>query len=177
METLEAIYTRRSIRQFKKESVSQENIDRLIRAGMQAPSARNTQAWQFIVIDDRRILNGVMDFHPFAAMLSEAPLAVAVCGDKRGEAQEGYLAVNCAAATQNILLAAHTLELGAVWIGIYPRKNRIQQLSELLQLPDFILPVSLVALGYPAEYKQAIDRFDRAKVHFNKWGGGNEMLK
>ncbi|HID38189.1 MAG TPA: nitroreductase family protein [Calditrichaeota bacterium] len=177
METLEAIYTRRSIRRFKNDPVSEENLQHLLRAGMQAPSARNTQAWQFIVINERVILNEINDFHPFASMLSEAPLAIAVCGDKRAEAHEGYLAVNCAAATQNILLAAHALELGAVWIGIYPRENRIQRLSELLQLPDFILPVSLVALGYPAEDKQAIDRYDQAKVHLNRWKDGKEGLE
>ena len=170
METLEAIYTRRSIRQFKSESVSPEHLRQLLRAGMQAPSARNTQAWQFIVIDDKQILNAIMDFHPFAAMLAEAPLAIAVCGDKRTETHEGYLAVNCAAATQNILLAAHDLQLGAVWIGIYPRENRIRSLSKLLDLPDYILPVALVAVGHPAESKQPVDRFDPQKVHQNKWG-------
>ena len=171
MDALETIFTRRSIRRFKKEPVSEGVIEQLLRAGMQAPSARNTQAWQFIVLNERSLLHAIADFHPFASMLNEAPSAIAICGDKRDEPHEGYLAVNCAAATQNILLAAHALGLGAVWIGIYPRENRIQKLSALLHLPDFILPISLVAIGYPAEQKSPADRFDVSKVHYNTWGG------
>ncbi|HGY54528.1 MAG TPA: nitroreductase family protein [Caldithrix abyssi] len=171
MDALETIFTRRSIRRFKKEPVSEEVIEQLLRAGMQAPSARNTQAWQFIVLNERSLLHAIADFHPFASMLNEAPSAIAICGDKRDEPHEGYLAVNCAAATQNILLAAHALGLGAVWIGIYPRENRIQKLSALLHLPDFILPISLVAFGHPAEQKSPADRFDVSKVHYNTWGG------
>ena len=171
METLEAIYTRRSIRHFTGDAVSDEDLKHLLRAGMQAPSARNTQSWQFIVINQRGLLEAINRFHPFATMLSEAALAITVCGDKRAETHEGYLALNCAAATQNILLAAHTLGLGAVWIGIYPRENRIKEISKLLNLPDFVLPVSVVAVGQPAEEKLPVDRYDGHKVHLNRWQG------
>lgn len=127
MEALEAIYTRRSIRQFTDQPVEAEKIESLLRAAMQAPSAHNKQPWHFLIINDRSLLNQIADFHPYAKMLYKAPLALAVCGDLGKESNDRYLALNCAAATQNILLAAHGLNLGAVWIAVYPREERIKR--------------------------------------------------
>ncbi len=100
-------------------------------------------------------------------MLLHAPAAIAVCGDLRIESSEGYNAVNCSAATQNILLAAHDMGIGAVWLGIYPRENRIEGLKKVLKLPRHILPISLIALGYPDVRKPPVDRFLKDRVHFN----------
>ncbi len=169
MDTFEAIISRRSIRHFSDESIDQEMIRKLLIAAMQAPSARNTQSWSFIVIDDRNILKGIAKFHPYADMLREAPLAIAVCGDFQLEESVDYLALNCAAATENILLAAHSFGLGAVWLGIYPRIERVENLRELLNLPDDIMPISLVAIGHPTEQKSKINRFDPNKIRYNQW--------
>ena len=169
MDTIEAIMTRRSIRQYIDRSVDQVHVEKILQAAMQAPSARNTQAWQFIIINQREILNRIADFHPYAEMLPKAPLAIAVCADLEQEKSIEYCALNCAAATENILLAAWELGLGSVWLGIYPREKRMRDLSRLLNLPQKIIPISLIAVGYPAEKKPQVDRFSQDKVHLNRW--------
>ncbi|MBD3225287.1 MAG: nitroreductase family protein [Caldithrix sp.] len=169
METLEAIRTRRSIRQYTDRPVPQEAVQNLLQAAMQAPSARNYQPWHFIVINDRQMLDTIAREHPYADMLQQAPLAIVLCGDLTLEKESGYLAVNNAAATQNILLAAHDLGLGAVWIGVYPRESRIAMVSKILHLPEHILPIALVAVGYAAESKSAVNRFKPERVRYNRW--------
>jgi nitroreductase len=169
MDTFEAILSRRSIRQFTDESVGEEIQKKLLRAAMQAPTARNSQAWQFVVIDDKNILCGISNFHPYADMLKHAPLAITICGDFQLEESIDYLALNCAAATENILLAAHSLGLGAVWLAIYPRKKRIKDLRDLLNLPDYIIPISLVAIGHSKIVKESDDRYKSVKIHYNRW--------
>jgi len=120
MDALETIFSRRSIRQFTNEPISDELIELLLRAGMNAPSAANRQPWRFVIINDRETLNQITTFHHYSLMLHQAPIAILVCGDSERAYERGYLALDCSAATQNILLAAHSLGLGAVWLGIYP---------------------------------------------------------
>lgn len=167
MELMEAILTRRSIRRFRAESISEETITELLRAAMSAPSATNKQPWHFIIISERNQLDLVPKFHPYSSMLEQARAAIAVCGDV--VEQPNYWVQDCSAATQNILLAAHAKGLGAVWLGIYPRETRIKGLQQMLNLPDHIIPLSLVALGYPNEKKSPSDRYDQSKVHINYW--------
>jgi len=169
MEVYESIMTRRSIRQFTEKTVSIQVYNKLLQAAMQAPSAHNAQPWHFVVIDNREIMKEIARFHRYASMLNHAPLAITVCGDLNIEKSVEYLALNCAAATQNILLVAHGLELGAVWLGIYPRPERMAELSNLLELPESIVPISLLAIGYPAEEKRAENRFREDRVHKNLW--------
>jgi nitroreductase len=169
MEAIECILTRRSIRKYKKEKIPADLIRELLTAAMSAPSARNEQPWHFIVIDERKILDEIPKFHPYAQMLKEAPLAILIAGDKKLTSHEGYLIQDCSAATQNLLLACHAQGLGAVWIGIYPREERIKGIKNLLSLPEDILPVSLVAIGYPAEKKEAENRYKPERVHHNRW--------
>lgn len=169
METLQAILTRRSIRKFINKEIAEEYVIKLLEAAMYAPSARNTQPWHFIVISDRKLLDQIPHLHPYADMCYEAPLAIMVCGDLNLEKMEGYIAINCAAATQNILLAAHDLGLGAVWLGVYPRKERMEALSKFFNIPQNIIPVSLIAIGYPAESKTKPERFKPERIHYNKW--------
>ena len=169
METIEAIHTRRSIRQYQDKAVSQELVTEILKAAMAAPSARNQQPWEFIVITDADLRSKVPSVCPFAQMIVDAPLAILVCGDLKNETAQGYWVIDCAAATQNLLLAAHTLGLGAVWTGVYPREERIDGLTELLDLPEHILPHSLVVIGYPAELLPQQDRFKPDRVHHNGW--------
>jgi nitroreductase len=169
MDTFEAILTRRSIRQYKDQIVDEETQKKLLQAAMQAPSARNTQAWQFVIINDRQTLLDISNIHPYADMLKQAPLAIAVCGDFQLEENVDYLALNCAAVTENILLAAHSFGLGAVWLAIHPRKKRIKDLREILDLPDDIIPISLVAVGHKKDSKGLVDRFNPEKIHYNRW--------
>jgi nitroreductase len=169
MDTIEAIMTRRSIRRFTADPVNDQIRKKLLESAMQAPSANNLQPWQFVLIDERDLLNKITRFHPYASMLNHAPLAITVCGDLGIEKNTGYLALNCAAATENILLAAHSIGLGAVWLGIFPREERMSKLKDLLKLPDPIIPVSLVAIGYPAEEKRVENRFRQDWIHINGW--------
>ncbi|MEI7810788.1 MAG: nitroreductase family protein [Ignavibacteria bacterium] len=169
MEALEAILTRRSIRQFTEEMISEELIHKLLEAAMSAPSARNYQPWHFVIVSQRTSLNAIAAFHPYAGMLKLAPLGILICGDKQTETYSEYIALDCSAATENMLLAAHALGLGAVWLGIYPVKDRIENFVKLLNIPSGIIPVSFVAIGHPAETKYREIRFDLSKVHQEIW--------
>lgn len=169
METLKAIFTRRSIRKYSGEPIADEYLEIMLRAAMQAPSARNTQPWHFIVIKDRKLLDKLAMAHPYGKMLREASTAIVVCGDKTLEKMDSYLLQNCSAATQNILLAAHDLGLGAVWLGVHPREKRMKAIGDLLNIPEHILPVSLISIGYPDEESQKADRFLLDRIHMEKW--------
>lgn len=169
MDALQAILTRRSVRRFTPRPVPPELIDKVLRAAMAAPSAGNQQPWHFVVLDDRALLDAIPGIHPYAAMLLQAQAAILVCGDSRLEQHQGYWVQDCAAATQNLLLAAHALDLGAVWVGVYPREARVAGLRLLLNIPAEVTPLALVALGYPAERPAPADRFDRTRIHRNGW--------
>lgn len=169
MDAMEAILGRRSIRRYDGRPVTEDQIERILRAAMCAPSANNEQPWQFIVITDRRMLDRIPTIHPYAAMLKEAPLAVLICGDTSLEKSPGYWVVDCAAATQNLLVAAHALGLGTVWLGVYPRQQRMDDIAALLDLPDHIKPLALVAVGHPAETKPANDRYDASRIRRDTW--------
>jgi len=169
MDTLQAIHTRRSIRAYLDRPVPEELIQKLLATAMQAPSARNQQPWQFVVIDDRAILAKISEFMPNAAMAEKAPLAILVCGDLSLEKSPGYWVVDCAAAVENMLLAAHALSLGAVWCGVYPRDKRMEGLKRLIDLPNNVIAHSLVVLGYAAEQVVAEDRYRPERVHHNRW--------
>ncbi|NLN71111.1 MAG: nitroreductase family protein [Chloroflexi bacterium] len=170
METLKAIFTRRSVREFKQDLVSEADVHDLLRAGMQAPSARNEQPWHFIVIDDPALLHAIPEFHPYSKMLLEAPLAILVCSDHKLESKRTSWVLDCSAATQNILLAAHAKGLGAVWVGIFPNAERVAGMQSLLEMPEDVQPVALVAVGHPAATPEPADRFKKERVHQNKWG-------
>ena len=169
MEAMEAILGRRSIRKYTVQGISDTTLRRLLEAGMSAPSAGNEQPWEFVVIDDRKLLNAIPAIHPHSQMLSEAPLAIAVCGDLQREKHLGFWMQDCSAATENILIAAHAHGLGAVWLGIYPREERIQGIRRILSIPDNIVPLSLIAVGYPAEEKSGLNRYDESRIHRNGW--------
>ena len=167
MDALEAIMSRRSVRKYTDQKVSHEIVEELLKAAMNAPSANNYQPWHFVVIDDRQILDRIPEFHAYSSMLYFAPLAIAVCGDSR--ISSAYWVQDCSAAAENILLAAHASGLGAVWLGFYPEEHRVQELHTLLNLPDNIVPLSLISLGYPAAGKPPENRFSLSKVHHNRW--------
>jgi len=169
METMQAILTRRSVRKFTGKEISEEQITKLLEAAMYAPSARNMQPWHFIVVNKKEIIDKIPHIHPYADMCYEAACAILVCGDNQIEKNEGYISLNCGAATQNILLAAHDLGLGAVWLGVYPLAERMEPISKLFNLPQNIIPVSLIVVGYPAETKEIPERFKEDRIHYNVW--------
>ncbi len=167
METEAVIKGRRSIREFKQEPVDVETLEDLIELAMYAPSAGNEQPWEFIIIDSGSILRQIAAKHDNAQMVEAAPVAVLICADLKREEHEDMWIQDCAAATQNFLLAAYDRGLATCWVGIHPRKQRIKDLSEFLNLPPHIEPFSLVPVGYPAESPVQPDRYDSARVHKN----------
>lgn len=166
MDAYDCILTRRSIREFTNEEVSEELVKKIITAGMYAPSAGDQKPWHFIIIRKRETLLKITNFHPHSQMLKEANLSIAVVADTNLEKHKGYFVQDCAAATQNILLAIHSLGLGGVWIGIYPREERMAKISGLLKLPENIVPISLVAIGYPASKPLQPNRYDPTRIHY-----------
>ena len=169
MEVREAIHTRRSIRRFQAQPVPDEQVKKLLAAAMSAPSAGNQQPWQFVVITDLQLLGRVPSINPHAAMAARAPLGILVCGDLALEKHPGYWVQDCSAAVQNLLLAAHDQGLGAVWTGIYPLNDRVSKFKELCKLPEPVMPLALVVIGYPDQQLPAEDRFRSDRVHRNTW--------
>lgn len=166
---MNAIFNRRSIRKYTDKKISDELIEQILRAAMAAPSAGNEQPWHFIIIDDRDVLNEIPKFHPYAQMLREASCAIVVCGDLDLERYKGYWVQDCSAAMENMLIMAQDLGLGAVWLGVYPMEDRVKALKELLDLPESVMPLSIMSIGYPAETKEPVDRFDPSRIHKNRW--------
>ena len=169
MEAMQAMLTRRSVRNFINQPVSPEDIEKMLRAGMQAPSASNRQPWRFVVVDQRDLLDNIPLFHPWSKMLLEATLAIVVCAEVPPDHKYEMWVQDCAACSQNILLAAHALGLGGVWLGVHPREEHINGVRDLFDLPENIKPFSILALGHPVKLPEPVDRFDPTKIHSNKW--------
>ncbi len=169
MDALTAIFTRRSVRQYTPKPVSREVVREILKAAMSAPSAGNERPWHFIILTDRTLLDEIPKFHPYSAMLKQAHAAILVCCDPAREKHKGYWVLDCAAASQNMLIAAHAKGLGSVWCGVYPTEDRVRNLQLLLKLPENIIPFSLLPLGFPAETKETADRYDASRVHENGW--------
>lgn len=169
MDAHEAIFGRRSIRRYYPTPISDDIIKELLEAAMAAPSAGNEQPWHFVVINDRNILDEIPKVHPYSQMLKQAPLAILICGDEKLEKHKGYWIQDCSAATENLLIAATANGLGSVWLGVFPRQDRVEGIRKLLDIPENIIPFSLIAIGYPAENKPPAERFDEKRIHENKW--------
>lgn len=169
MDAFAALLGRRSIRRFAAGDVDEPTLTRLLEAGMAAPSAGNQQPWRFVVLRDPKIKAAVAALSPHAGMLGESPLGIVVCGDLAAEKHAGYWTQDCAAATENILLAAHALGLGAVWLGYYPREERWRGAQRVLGLPERVVPLAVLAIGWPAEHKDPAGRFDPAFIHLDGW--------
>jgi nitroreductase len=170
MELFEGLLSRRSIRKYTGERIDEEKIRSVVKAGMYAPSANNTRPWHFIIVDDREIMEKIMKVHPYSSMLSEASHAIIVCGDEKLQNGPGYYVLDCSAATQNVLLAAHALGLGAVWLGVEPKSDRKKAIKEILGLPEYIHAVSIISIGMPVKIPEKIPaRFEQKKIRKNRW--------
>jgi len=169
MELFDAILNRRSIRKFSPEKIHPEIVNKIIRAGMYAPSAVNKQPWHFIIFEDKKTIQSIIEIHQSSVMLAESSKAILICFDETLQHDEGYGPIDCSNATLNMLLAAHGLGLGACWVGIYPRHNRMEALHKIFDLPKTIKAFSVIALGYPAENKEVPERFKPERIHYEKW--------
>ncbi|MFC1903524.1 nitroreductase family protein [Chloroflexota bacterium] len=170
MDAMDAILSRRSIRKYTAEQVPEKMLNELLAAAMSAPSAHNVQPWHFVLVNDRAILDEIPKHHPYADMLKDAPLAIVVCGDLQLDNGREFWVQDCAAATENILIAAQAKGLGAVWVGIHPvEKESAAVIRKLIGLPEHIVPLCLIPMGYPAQTKSPANRYDLSKVHHNQW--------
>jgi nitroreductase len=168
---MEAIFTRRSIRRYADRPIDAGEVEKLLAAAMAAPSAGNEQPWEFIVVTDKATREEITRVHPYSQMLGQAPLAIVVCADKaRSRYPVDYWIQDCAAATQNILLAAASLGLGTCWLGVHPVPERVDGVRRLLAIPEPIVPFAIVAVGHPAEKPGRVDRFDPARIHHERYG-------
>ncbi|MDO8803091.1 MAG: nitroreductase family protein [Elusimicrobiota bacterium] len=167
---LRVINSRQSVRAWTEKKVAVSIIRRILEAGMNAPSAGNEQAWQFVVVTEKELLERIAAVHPGGDYVGKAPCAILVCGDTRLEEYKGMWVEDCSAAIENMLLAMHALKLGGVWTGIYPQADRIKSFTSLLKLPKSVVPLALVPFGYPAEpLKKRPSRYKKTRVHFNSW--------
>jgi nitroreductase len=168
---LDLIFGRRSIRVFAPGEVDDETVTKLLEAAMAAPSAVAKDPWRFVVVRNRPTLEALAQVLSNGQMLLSAGLGIAVCGDLEAahDRQLSYLLQDCAAAIENLLLAAHALGLGACWMGVHPRENRIVRLKQILTLPPSVIPVACVAVGHLGEQKEPRTRFNRNHVHFDRW--------
>lgn len=167
---MKEIFNRRSVRNFTGETIAKDDIIQLLKAAMRAPSAVNQQPWEFIVIEDKSTLAKIMEIHPYAKMLDKVGCAIVVCGNKeRFKSQHDYWVQDCSAATQNLLLEIVHLNLGGVWLGVYPNKDRVADIKQLLNLPEYITPLNIVAVGHPSKMPEPIDTFNPDRIHFEGW--------
>ena len=161
------IFQRRSIRRFTAEPVGDSEVKTLLEAAMAAPSSNNARPWHYVVTSERAVLNRLGQAHPYGKMLYEATLAIAVCADT-GISSTTWVQ-DCSAATENILVAASALGLGGCWLGCHPDEDRKRSIREILEIPQNIEILSLLAIGYPGEKKEARTQFDAGRVHEGKW--------
>jgi nitroreductase len=169
---LEVIYSRKSVRNYTGVPATREELQILLKAGMAAPSAVDRRPWAFVVVSDEKLLNKLAEGLPYSKMIVKAKAAIVVCGvlDKALEGEgQAFWVQDCSAATENILLAAEAIGLGAVWTGMYPSKERMDYVRSVLGMPDRVMPLNVIAVGNPAGVEKPKDKFDPGNIHWNKW--------
>ncbi len=171
MDTISTILKRRSIRKYQERKISEEDLATILRCAQAAPTAVNSREWEFIVVTEKELLKKVAECNGNAArMLPDAAAAIIVCGNlqKAYKNAPEYWIIDCAAAVQNILLSATELGIGSVWLGTYPQENKVNNIKALFNMPEHIVPHSVIALGYPDEVPTRQTTFEEDKVHYNK---------
>lgn len=169
---IDVMHQRTSVRSYQNRPVSKEQLETLVKAGMAAPSAMNKQPWRFIIVDDKDILQALGKDIQTSKMVQQAPAAIVVCGDMQ-LAGEGWLQQywiqDCSVASQNILLAITDMGLGGVWTSVYPAPERMKIVSNILNLPEHIIPLNIIPVGYPDGPPNPKNKWDAKKVHWNKF--------
>lgn len=168
---LNFIFGRRSIRSYAPGDVDEKTLKTILEAAMSAPSAVACDPWRFVVVKTQAMRELIVKQLPHGKMLLDAPVGIVVCGDLKAahDGQLSYLLQDCSAAIENLLLAAHSLGLGACWLGVHPREERIKHIKTVLGLPESVIPIAVVALGHPGEEKEPRTRYNAEKVKFEKW--------
>ena len=170
-ETLKTIHQRKSVRNFTDQEVSKEQLETIVKAAMAAPTAINAQPWQFLVVTDKTLKAKYAEGNRQAEMINKCSALVVICGDKTigNDRSWAYWDQDCSAATENLLLAVESLGLGAVWTGVYPGEERIKLVKERFELPENVIPLCVVLVGYPAGTDQPKDKWKPERLHWNKY--------
>jgi len=169
---IDVIYKRTSVRNYSNKKISEEQIETILRAGMAAPSGMNIQPWRFIVIRNRKILDNLGANLPYAKMLSMADSAIVVCGELNKSENKDLQSLwiqDCSAASENILLAITSLGLAGLWTAVYPYKDRMAIVKKYCKIPENILPLNVIPMGYPAEEYSSKNKWDPSKIHKEQW--------
>lgn len=170
--TLQTIFSRKSVRSYTGAAVPEEKLMMLVKAGMAAPTAVDRRPWDFIVITDKIVLHNLADVLPYAKMVENAAAAIVVTGDLNrqfGGPDSLFWIMDCSAATENILLAAESMGLGAVWTAVYPDEDRVNAVRALLKIPDHVVPLNLIPIGVPTGQDVPKDKFNQEQIHRNRW--------
>jgi len=169
--TIPNLFARRSIRKFADAPVTDDQVQILLEAAMAAPSANNSRPWHFVVVRKRETREAIARSHPYAKMAVQAPVVIVPCGEPGPSFPQrpGFWVQDVSAATENLLLAAVGLGLGAVWCGVYPNEDRVRDARSILHLPESIIPLCYVPVGVPAETKEPRTQYDPSRVHYETW--------
>lgn len=172
MLSYEALLSRRSVRRYEQKSIPDEMLRQVLRAGMYAPSAMNSQPWEFIVVRAPSVLLSLSKLAPYWGMLPQAGAAIVVVANLANyrSSHQDFFIQDCSACTENMLIAAHGLGLGGVWLGLHPKTNLQEQVASLLDIPKAIVPFSVVSLGFPAETLPPHTSYKDEKVFFEAYG-------
>ena len=169
---IDVIMSRKSVRNFTKDTVTEEDLMTILKAGMAAPTAVNKQPWSFIVVTDRKILDKLGDALPYAKMIYQAPAAIIVCAHPEWAHQTKpleYAVIDCSCASENILLAVEALGLGAVWTAAYPREERMKSVREICGIPENVIPLNVIPIGHPTGEDKPKDKYKPDRIHYNRW--------
>ena len=168
-EAITVVQTRRSVRSFTDEAVSDADLELILRCAMQAPSAGGAEPWEFVILKDKALLRKFAEINPYAKFAPQADVGIVVCGNLERERFKGFWVQDTSAAMENLLLAVHALNLGGVWTGLYPVEERVKGVRELIQAPAHIIPLGCALIGHPKAKPMPKDRFDESRIHKNIW--------
>jgi nitroreductase len=171
LDTLTAIHQRKSVRNFTGEEVTSEQINILLKAAMAAPSAVNCQPWEFIIVTEKKTLDALGEALPYAKMIYKAGAAIIVCGNQEKAHRKliEYVVIDATCASENILLAAEAIRLGAIWTAAYPYPDRMKSVRDILGIPENIIPLNVIPIGHPVGDDVPKDKFKPEKIHYGKW--------
>ena len=166
---MNSIMVRRSIRKYQKRAVEEQKVHELLKAALSSPTARNQREWEFVVVTDKEILKALSECSPYAGPAAEAPLAIIPVANEKRMKSPAYFEQDLAATTENILIEAVVLGLGGLWMGIAPKKERMDKVSEVLHLPEHTKPFAIISIGYPAEERIETERYEEERIHYNQY--------
>lgn len=174
MDVIEALLTRRSIRRYLSTPITDEQVQTILNAGLAAPSAHNRRPYRLLVVKSPEVKEALSKTTIYGKMLPSAPIIIVVLGDSVVQKHHDLLLNDCSAVTENILLAAHGLGLGAVWVGILNHFGMVNLVSKALKLPEHVLPIAMIPIGYPDEVRPARNSEDSDKIFFDQYGQKND---